>query len=210
MDSNDGNLIELSGSNASLSPTAKRARANLVSATLESLMTEGADGCSVRRIADRAGVSMGVINYHYPSIQNLVAEAYSELALSLLHAAADASAPFADDPRLQISRFIEHIFGPHVMDRRVLRAWIVFWGMIETSTPVRLAHEESSHASWTYLQSIFQRLHEQRPVRPSPRLAAIGLSAMMDGLWLELCLQPDNFTPVEAIRLCETWIDAIW
>lgn len=193
-----------------LSPTAKRARAKLIAATLDSLKEEGMDGCSVRKIADRAGVSMGVINYHYPSIQNLVADAYSDLAFSLLHAAVEASRPFAQDPRRQISIYIERIFSDSVMDTSVLRAWIVFWGMVETYLPVREAHDISNAASWDFLQSIFQRLHEERPVRPSPRLAAIGLSAMIEGLWVEYSLQSDNFTPVEAIRLCETWIEAVW
>jgi hypothetical protein len=40
-------------------------------------------------------------------------------------------------------------------------------------------------------------------------MAAIGLSAMVDGLWLEKCLQPETFTASEAICLCDFWIDSI-
>ena len=38
------------------------------------------------------------------------------------------------------------------------------------------------------------------------RLAAIGLTALLDGLWLEWCLEPGTFRPAEAVALCETWI----
>jgi hypothetical protein len=37
------------------------------------------------------------------------------------------------------------------------------------------------------------------------RLAAIGLTALLDGLWLEWCLEPAAFRPAEAIALCEAW-----
>jgi TetR/AcrR family transcriptional regulator, transcriptional repressor of bet genes len=39
------------------------------------------------------------------------------------------------------------------------------------------------------------------------RLAAIGLTALLDGLWLEWCLEPASFRPAEAIALCEAWVD---
>jgi hypothetical protein len=42
------------------------------------------------------------------------------------------------------------------------------------------------------------------------RLTAIGLMAMLDGLWLEWCLDPDNFQPKEAVALCESWIDHVF
>ena len=40
-------------------------------------------------------------------------------------------------------------------------------------------------------------------------LAAIGLSALMDGLWVELSLNPSSFAPSEAVSLCDDWIHAL-
>jgi hypothetical protein len=28
-------------------------------------------------------------------------------------------------------------------------------------------------------------------------------------LWLEWCLDPDNFEPREAVQLCEAWVDRL-
>jgi hypothetical protein len=39
--------------------------------------------------------------------------------------------------------------------------------------------------------------------RVDARLAAIGLTAVVDGLWLELCLDPTVFTPAEAGAIAE-------
>ncbi|MGB6603003.1 MAG: TetR family transcriptional regulator C-terminal domain-containing protein, partial [Steroidobacteraceae bacterium] len=41
------------------------------------------------------------------------------------------------------------------------------------------------------------------------RRAAIGLTALLDGLWLQWCLQPSAFRPDEAVRMCEAWIGSL-
>jgi hypothetical protein len=41
------------------------------------------------------------------------------------------------------------------------------------------------------------------------RLAAIGVTALVDGLWLELCLDPSNFSASEADRILTDWMDAL-
>ena len=187
-----------------------RAKLKLIEATLDSLMEHGMEGCSVRRISDRAGVSTGLINYHFSSMQQLVADTYSHLALTFLNNAVDACAVHEGDPRKQISVFLQEIFASQVMRRRVLRAWVVFWGLIDSAPPIKAAHEASNNSFCRYLESLFIQLDAQRPVNPSPRLAAIGLSAMIDGLWLEWCLQSDEFSREECIRLCEQWVDAVW
>ena len=41
------------------------------------------------------------------------------------------------------------------------------------------------------------------------RPAAIALSALLDGFWVELSLSPTIFKPREAIALCEDWVSAL-
>jgi AcrR family transcriptional regulator len=58
-------------------------REALVDATLQCLKQFGHEGVSVRRISAAAGVSIGLINHHFPSKSGLIAETYETLALSL-------------------------------------------------------------------------------------------------------------------------------
>jgi hypothetical protein len=46
---------------------------------------------------------------------------------------------------------------------------------------------------------------------PSLKLhpAAIALTALLDGLWVELSLSAATFKPREAIAVCEDWVDAL-
>jgi TetR/AcrR family transcriptional regulator, transcriptional repressor of bet genes len=41
------------------------------------------------------------------------------------------------------------------------------------------------------------------------RAAAIALTALLDGLWVELSLSSETFKPSEAIAICEDWVNAL-
>lgn len=189
-------------------PQYDTAKSNLVQAALNSVMDEGIDGCSVRKICDRAGVSVGLINYHFGSIHDLMAAAYLELAFTLMNSAIDKSQCYPSDPREQLSVFIQETFSHSVMQRKVLRAWVVFWSMIDSSAQIRDAHDQSNCAFRRFLEHTFNELHKRQPVKPTPRLAAIGLTAIIDGLWLEWCLSSETFSADEAIALCEQWVNS--
>nr|WP_306173141.1 TetR family transcriptional regulator [Pseudomonas sp. K5002] len=55
----------------------------MIAATLTSLARDGHAGISVRRIAAEAGVSVGLLNHHFGSIDALIAETYHKLASEL-------------------------------------------------------------------------------------------------------------------------------
>ena len=190
-------------------PSIGKTKLRLIQATLDSLMEEGMEGCSVRKISQRADVSTGLINYHFSSIDDLIAASYRHLAFVYLQSAMQACASYPDDPRQQISAFLNDIFSSNVMQRRVLRAWVVFWGLIDSTASIKQAQEQSNNAFAAFLERLFAGLHKQTPLVNSPRMAAIGLSAMIDGLWLEWCLQPDQFSPEECIELCEQWANGL-
>lgn len=185
-----------------------KTKQRLVAATLESLKAEGIEGCSVRKIAERAEVSTGLINYHYPTVQHLVADAYSHLAFTFLESGIAASANYMGDPRKQMSVFIKNIFADQVMQREVLRAWVVFWGLIDSSREMQKAHKSSSTALTSHLENLFAALLSNSSAL-SPKMAANGLSALIDGLWLEWCLQTESFTCDDCARICEHWVDSL-
>ena len=79
--------------------------------------------------------------------------------------------------------------------------------MIDIAPKIKDAHDSSNKAFRVFLEQSFSELDQLYPVKPSPRLAAIGLTAIIDGLWLEWCLSSDTFSADEAILLCEQWVD---
>ncbi|MGD9477469.1 TetR family transcriptional regulator C-terminal domain-containing protein [Shinella sp. G-2] len=185
-------------------------RQALIEATLVCLGREGHAGLSVRKISAEAGISIGLINHHYANKDALVGHAYEHLALGLLETVRTQVAAAGPDPRARLSACFQGIFSSAALDRATLRTWVVFWGMIDHSQAINEAHDRTYAVYRTLLETLLGDIHADRKgPRIDARLAAIGLSAMLDGLWLELSLNPTTFARDEAITLCESWVDAL-
>lgn len=187
-------------------------RQALIDAAIVSLKRHGHEGLSIRRIAAEAGVSLGLINHHFPNKDTLVAEAYQYFHRQLIdgHVQAVVRAGPSAPARTQLHAFFKATFSPPNLDRDVLTAWIVFWGMHRHSREIQRVHGETYRAYVELVGSMLARLAKERgKLRMNLRMAAIGLTALLDGLWLEWCLDPENFAPREAIKLCEAWIESL-
>ena len=191
-----------------LEPALRKAR--LVEATLRCLQHYGFQGTSIRRICAEAGVSIGLINHHYRSKDELVAETYLTITQRItgqLRQAIDAAAP---DARSRLGAFFRASFSPELLDPALLDAYLAFWGAVKSAEAITRAHDESyGEYRATISQALMQLAREQGWRRFDSDLAAIALSAMLDGLWLEYGLNPRTFSPAQGVQVCEAWIDGL-
>ena len=185
-------------------------REALVDATLRCLKKYGHDGVSVRRISAAAGVSIGLINHHFPSKSGLIAETYETLALSLQEELYTRANNHAASPRERLSDFFRASFAPELLDPQLFNVWVVFWSMVAHSREIREVHDRTYGKYRSILESL---LGEVVKSGAAPKLklrsAAIALTALLDGLWVELSLSADTFRPREAIGICEDWVNAL-
>jgi AcrR family transcriptional regulator len=190
------------------SPTVRREA--LIEATLACLRKYGHEGVSARRIAAEAGVSAGLITHHFPSIAALVAASYESLAMSLLRSIQRHARDIEATPRERLRRFFEASFTAALIDPGLFNAWLVFWSMIAHDPGVRAVHERTNAAYRAALESLLGQLGRREGVPPFRRRpAAMALSALLDGLWIEATLNPGAFRPEVAVALCEDWTQAL-
>jgi TetR/AcrR family transcriptional regulator, transcriptional repressor of bet genes len=189
-------------------PVARREA--LVEATLVCLRRFGHEGMSVRQISAQAGVSAGLINHHFPSITTLVAAAYDSLASSLLHSIRRQAHDVTKTPRERLRRFFEASFAPDLLDPALFNTWLVFWSMVSHDAEMRAVHDRTYGAYRATLESLLGQLRLDASI-PAFKLrpAAIGLAALMDGLWIEASLNSRTFKPAAAVSLCEDWTNAL-
>ena len=185
-------------------------REALIEATLRCLKRDGHEGASVRSISAEAGVSIGLINHHFPSKAGLVAEAYDTLASSLLESLRAQAENDSVSPRERLSLFFRASFAPDLLDPELFTVWVVFWSMVAHSKEIRVVHERTYGRYRSVLEGLLGQLSaaELAP-RLKLRAAAIALSALLDGLWVELSLSSATFKAGEAIAVCEDWVDAL-
>ena len=190
--------------------TAAARRDALVEATIASLKRHGHEGASIRRISTAAGVSIGLINHHFRSKSELIAAAYEHLALSLQASMQAEADKRSLTPRERMSGFLRASFAPELLDPDIFNVWLVFWSMVMHSPEMRAVHDRTYGRYRSILESLLGEIAASEGV-PEFKLrpAAIALSALLDGLWVELSLSRSTFTPRDAIALCEDWVSAL-
>jgi AcrR family transcriptional regulator len=133
-------------------------REALVDATLRCLKQFGHEGVSVRRISAAAGVSIGLINHHFPSKSGLIAETYETLALSLLDSIRHQAENKAVSPRDRLSNFFRASFAPEILDPQLFNVWLVFWSMVAHSAEIRAVHTSTYGKYRSVLESLLGQL----------------------------------------------------
>jgi TetR/AcrR family transcriptional regulator, transcriptional repressor of bet genes len=150
------------------------------------------------------------MNHHFPSKSGLVAVTYEVLALSLQESIRAQAENKAVSPRDRLSGFFRASFTPELLDPQLFNVWLVFWSMVAHSPEIRAVHDRTYRKYRAILESLLGQLAGTAAAPPfNLRPAAIGLSALLDGLWVELSLCPTTFKPREAIALCEDWVNAL-
>jgi len=171
-------------------------RQTLVAAAETVLAREGVAGTSVRAICAEAGVSPGLLRHYFEGVDELIAAAYEAVGQRIdtaLEASIVAAGPAS---RARLLAYLTASFAPPVLDPRLLAAWIGFWSLVKTKPRIAAIHA----ASYAAFRGRLETLLAAAGARDT-RLAAIALTATVDGLWLELCLDPATFGPDEATRI---------
>ena len=179
--------------------TADVRRQALIDAAGQVLAARGVAGASVRTICAEAGVSAGLLRHYFDGVDALIAEAYAATG-ALIDAALEAAVAAAgDDPRRRLSAYLVASFAPPVLDPRLLATWLAFWSLVKVDPAIAAIHRQTYAGYRARLEDLLTACDGA----VDARLAAIGLTAVVDGLWLELCLDATVFTPAEAGAVAE-------
>jgi len=184
-------------------------REELIEATLACLKKHGHEGVSVRRISAEAGVSMGLIRHHFQGIDTLLAAAYESLAARLLAHNSERACALDEGPAACLHAYFVASFTPEALDPAVFRTWLVFWSLVPHSKEMRAVRERTYARARATLERLLVPLADQARAPFRAAAAAIGLSALMDGLWVELSLNPRSFAAATAVALCDDWVHGL-
>lgn len=193
------------------SPAFRRAepderKLSLIEACARVLARNGAAGASVRAIAQEASVSLGLVGHYFGGIDALIAATYAHVD-GRVAAALDATVAAAgDDSRARLEAFVTGSFAPAIADPALLATWVAFWSLVTARTDIARQHDEQ----YAGYRARLEDLLAECGVEPAKRRGhAIAITALVDGLWLELCLSPGCFTAEEARDIARNFLATI-
>ena len=181
-------------------------RQELIDACARMLAERGADGVSVRTICAAAGVSPGLLRHYFAGIDDLIAATYAHVGERVKRALDEAVADAAGTRRGQLNAYVTASFRPPITEPAMLSTWLAFWSLVKTDNEVARLHGDI-YASY---RNGLEDLLAECGVGPAElRLVAVAVTALIDGLWLELCLDPSTLSTEEASRIAHRWLDAL-
>lgn len=183
-------------------------RQALVLATLGCLSRFGPQGTSVREICRELDVSPGLLSHYFGSKEELIHESLGTLTRDFHERLRGylADGERSAEQRLR-SAFETYFSGPETDVERT-GAYIAFWTLARTDPAVRQIQRAAYRKQRRLFESALKELAEDRGVGIDEREVAIGLVSMLDGLWLEICLDPSAFSRKAAVSMAWSWLDA--
>jgi TetR/AcrR family transcriptional regulator, transcriptional repressor of bet genes len=175
-------------------------RSALIAATQALVAEGGPEAATVRAIAERAGVTPGLIRHYFQTKDELTRAAYRDLMDGMTSKGADAIEGVGAKPEQRLAAFIAATLTPPVMDAGAVVLWAGYMHKVRNDSELLAVHEASYVAYRDVLETLIAAL--PRETRPGQlRSEAIACNALVDGLWVEGSLLPAAFEPNEIVTI---------
>ena len=179
----------------------------LMEATIRSLAEHGVDRTTVRAICREAGVSRGLLTHYYPSKELLLADALRHLLGTFTREERLAPLSAAEGPTARLIRLSGQLFSPRLCTPQARHALLALWHETRFNPSVRQANRKLYGNYWNFMDDLFAQAAREHGVDIDTRRAAIGLLALIDGLWLELTLEVGGISRSDAALHCRDYIE---
>jgi TetR/AcrR family transcriptional regulator, transcriptional repressor of bet genes len=178
----------------------ERRREDLIGAALDLVAEGGAQAATVRAIAQKAGVTPGLIRHYFASKDELTRAAYGHLMAAMTEQSAVVLQDAPEDPALRLALFIAAAVSPPVADPEAVALWAGFVHGVRRDAAMREVHALTYLAFRDLLQELIAALPQPQPPCDA-RAKAIACNALIDGLWMESGLLPEAFAPEEIVSI---------
>lgn len=171
-------------------------RSQLIDATINSIAKHGIGGTTMSTVTDIAGLSIGIVNFHFKSKQNLFEETLIYLAREhheqwyRAYLDAGLSAPE------KLLAIVDAHFDRKICSRKKLAVWFAFYGEARRREIYRHLIDQIDDERVSISTRLCREILDQgRYANPlPPEQIARTLEALYDGLMLNLLMYPGYTT----------------
>ncbi len=186
-------------------------REQLIEATIDTIAKYGFRKTTLSQVAKQAKLSQGIVNFYFKTKDGLLLETLEFLAEEYEASWKRAVAARGPDPVAALDAIIETDLGRKVCNRRKVSVWVAFWGEARSQPRFRklcsrLADDYLAQTREIILRIIARGGYQQYDAD----IIARGLNAMINGLWLDLMIEPKQFDREAAKRICRNYLASVF
>lgn len=166
--------------------------AELVQAGLRVLAKGGITAFTIDNICKASGASRGLVGHHFGGKDGLLAACYAAAYAPLLQVIArEGAAP-------PLPELLDELLSDRQFRRDGLNIWLALWGEIGINPALRAEHLRQYDIYHGAIAASVTAFAGGRKVDAA--LLASSLIALLDGLWVEMCIAPDRMSLAQARR----------
>ncbi|HMQ56915.1 MAG TPA: TetR/AcrR family transcriptional regulator [Rhizobiaceae bacterium] len=185
-------------------------RQQLIEATIVTLARRGYARTTMTDVAVTAGLSHGLVNFHFETKEKLLTETLQYLAKEYRDNWVRALAMASDEPAAQLAALIEADFNAEICTEDRLAAWCAFWGEAQCRPIYQQECGANDEEYGRVLEGICARLTEEGGYPFPPERVGRVVRVTMEGVWLELMTMTKPYSREEAKRTVLTCVAAFF
>ena len=193
-----------------VTPIREARQRQLIESTMAAISRYGYAKLTLNHVATLAGLSPGIVNFHFRSKEQLLAATLEYLVEEYEAMWVQASAK-AGEAAAKLEAMIEFEFDPRVSSIEKVAVWYAFWAeaQVNPSHRERVSRLEARYFETT--RDLFQRLIEEGGYQGlSADAVGYGFNAMLDGFLNDLMIDPASFDREEAKRICRLFLSGLF
>ena len=176
-------------------------RRELRQAAFAVLEREGIAGATLEKVAAQAGASKGIVLHYFRNKQELFEHAMREANAVLCHAVV-ARLRRARTPMERLDAVIEGNFEEHLFLPPLCHAWLSLCAEVPRDDKLariqKVIHARMRSNLLSGLRGLASSVEADD--------IALGVTALIDGLWLRLGLQPGSVSREQAVRQVKDYV----
>lgn len=164
-------------------------REEIVNAAYEVIFEVGLSNTTIAQIAKKAQLSVGIVSHYFGDKQGLINACMLEMLNVLRRKTAQYKAEVKDShPESMIKAIIDSNFDISQVNQRAMRIWLDFWSASMHMPELSRLQRINDQRLYSNLKFHFLELMP----KDQASIAARGLAALIDGLWLRGSLSQDT------------------
>ena len=178
----------------------------LISSAIKSISEKGINETTMSDVSQGAGLSQGIVNFHFKSKELLLIETLRFISNEYLQSFQNCLKKSGSDPCKQIIAIINNDFSSKICSRDKIALWFTFFSEVKFKPAYHQICKQRDLYYQKMTENIFRELIKLEKSKISLTNVSNGLQALVMGLWLDQLEDPDTFKRKQAKQICFNYI----
>lgn len=178
----------------------------LISSAIKSISEKGISETTMSDVSQGAGLSQGIVNFHFKSKELLLIETLKFISNEYLQSFQNCLKKSGSNPCKRIIAIVNNDFSKKICSRDKIALWFTFFSEVKFKPAYHQICKERDLYYQKITEDIFKELIKLEKSKISLTNVSNGLQALVMGLWLDQLEDPDTFKRKQAKQICFNFI----